>query len=523
MATRKTSSTGAKTPAKKTTPASVKQTKEQLELQQRMDATFKAISEELKLLNLAKNQTRTFQAFSKETLRSYLRNPLSNENNLRNLSKYLYRYSFAYRQIVWYAATMYDLNAYSVIPIYDMTKNFNEKKVKKNFYNTAAMMQKIALDQVLLPMLLTAWREDAAYGYIYMDDDDFFINILPGEYCKVSSLENGVFRYAFDFSYFRSHEDDLYYWDSEKNSGEFHKKFKAYEKDPDLRWQELDYAREICLKVNSDDPTMCFPPYAPMFGSIIDLVDLASIQAVKDELSVYKLLIARMETLPGTKLPDDFTVDIKTSLRYFAKLEENLPDGIAAAISPLPIDVIEFDPTDSSDTDMISNSTKNITKNASAANILYSDGDGTTITKLKAICDENMILSALLPQIQAWVNLQLNYWVGTDHAHVKFFKIGPYTREERKKEYLNDAQYSIPAKLAVSSLDGFTPLEAFCIATLENQILNLSENWEPLQSSHTQSGNVIGDAGSKSDTGGAPTKDSDSLTDEGEESRENKS
>ena len=515
MAVRKTSSTGAKTPA-------VKQTREQLEMQERISETFKAISEELKLINLAKNQTRTFQTFSKETLRQYLRNPLSNENNLRNLSKYLYRYSFAYRQIIWYAATMYDLNAYSVVPIYDMTKNFNEKKVKKSFYATASMMQKIALDQVLLPMLLTAWREDAAFGYIYMDDDDFFIHLLPGEYCKISSIENGVFRYAFDFSYFRSHEDDLYYWDGEKNSGEFHKKFRAYENDPDLRWQELDYAREVCFKVNSDDPTMCFPPYAPTFNSIIDLVDLASIQAVKDELSVYKLLIARMETLTGTKLPDDFTVDIKTALKYFEKFEKSLPDGIAAAISPLPIDVIEFDPTDSSDTDMISNSTKNLIKNTSAANILYSDGDGTTITKLKAICDENMILSALLPQIQAWVNLQLNYWVGVDHAHVKYFKIGPYTREDRKSEFLTDAQYSVPAKLAVSSLDGFTPLEAYCIATLENEILRLSENWEPLQSTHTQAGNVIGDVDSKSDTGGAPTKDTGDLTDAGEKTRENK-
>lgn len=518
MATRKTS-TSAKTTGKIQTPGGERtaaEMQQMLETSNRIKETFDAINTQLKLTNLTKNATRTFQTFNKDTLRNYLRNPKSNETNIRNLSLYLYRYSFAYRQLVWYCATMYDLNAISVVPIYDITKNINEKKIKKNWYQTASYLQMIALDQAMLPMLITAWREDTAYGYIYDDGNTFFIHILPGQYCKVSSIEGGTLRYAFDFSYFRSHEDDLEYWDSE-----FKTKYNAYIRDNTLQWQELEFDREICLKVNLDDPTLNYPPFTPLFTQIINLCDLDSIMAVKNELSIYKLLVGRLETISGTKQPDDFEVDIKTALKYWQKFEANLPPEVASAISPIPIEPIEFKPTDSSDTDMLSNSTKNLVKSASAANILYSDGDGTTITKLKAICDENMILSALLPQIQTWLNIYLTYKVGKDHAHVKFLKIGPYTREERKSEYLADAQYSIPAKLAVTSLDGFTPLEAYTVATFENSILQLSETWEPLQSTHTQSGNVVGDANNTPDSKGAPTKPTDELTDEGEESREN--
>ena len=55
------------------------------------------------------------------------------------------------------------------------------------------------------------------------------------------------------------------------------------------------------------------------------------------------------------------------------------------------------------------------------------------------------------------------------------------------------------------------------LSFLEIDCLHLNEKLIPLQSSYTQSGNENGD-GSE----GAPTKDSDELTDDGEASRDKK-
>jgi len=468
---------------------------------------FQEIADQLRLINLDKNQSRSFSTFSKSKLRTFMRNPQANEDNIRQLSQFLYRMCYPYRRLVWYQASMFDANAISIVPAIDFSKSVNMKKVRKSYINTAKKIQQMALDQCILPMLITAWREDAAFGYIYDDGETMFIHVLNGKYCKVSCIDGGALRYAFDFSYFNSHTDDLEYW-----ADEFKQKFELYSAGKAPKWQELDYSREICLKINVDDPTLCYPPFAPLFEQIIDNVDLQSIQNVKDQLSVYKLLVARLKPLTGTNIPDDFEVDLDTAIKYYDKLRESLPPEVASIISPLPIEPIEFTPTSTNDVDSISNSTNNLFKNSGGSQILNNEKSGTTITLAQIQMDTQSALKAVLPQIQAWCNIYLTQHLGKDACHVKYFDVSPYTRAEKKKELINSAQYGVPTKLAVAALDGFTPLETLSLEYVENDMFKLHETWIPLQSSYTRSGST---------TGGAPTKDASELSDDGEKSREN--
>ena len=473
----------------------------------RVKEFFELINNELRLESLSKSPTRNFTTYSKDKLRQYLKNPKANENNIRQLSKFLYRMCYAYRRLIWYNATMIDASAYSIIPLVDITKTGNAKKTTRTYYKTAATMQQLALDECILPILLTAWIEDTAYGYVYNDGKTFFIHVLDGQYCKVSAIDGGTLRYAFDFDYFRSRQEELQWWDSE-----FQDKYTAYSKGNATRWQELDYSREICLKVNIDDPTMAYPPYASLFESIIDLIDLQSIQSVKDELSIYKLLVARLKPLTGTNNPDDFEVDPRTALKYYQKLAASLPESVASCISPLPIDTIEFKPTDTSDVDMISKSTNNLFRMSGGSEVLSDTRTGTTITTAQIMADSMFAISSLLPQIEKWLNIYLDGLIGTDHAHVRFLKVTPYIRDTRKKQLVESAQNGVPTKLAIAAMDGFSPLETLSMQFFENDCLALHENWIPLQTSYTQSS---GDG-----TVGAPTKDTDELSDSGEKTRE---
>ena len=162
-----------------------------------------------KLLDLTKTQNRTYTTFSKDKLRTYMKNPYNNASNLRNLSQFLYRMSYPYRRLIQYNAQMVDLTAMSVIPNYDINKEVKQDKVMKDYYNTLKKIRQIGLDKQILKMLIVAWREDTVYGYVYDDDNDFYIHILDGEYCKISSVQGGKLNFSFDFSYFRSHATDL--------------------------------------------------------------------------------------------------------------------------------------------------------------------------------------------------------------------------------------------------------------------------------------------------------------------------
>ena len=455
------------------------------------------------LLDLTKTQTRSYTIYNKENLRSYMKNPMSNENRLRNLSRFLYRVSQPYRRLINYNAQQVDLTAMTISPNIDITQQNDKNTVLKDYYDTCVEVDKMHLHEEIYKMLVTAWIEDASYGYIYEDDTGFFIYPLDGEYCKISSTNmDGTFNIAFDFSYFKKRQELLEYWDSE-----FKKKYNAYEGDNKLKWQELDPERTICIKVGYEDPTLCIPPYIGLFESIIDNIDLQSIVSVKDELSIYKLLVARLEHMKSSDDPNDFEIDIDVALDYYRKFEASLPDCVSAVISPLPIEPIEFKGTTTDDTDMVANSMSNLFKISGGSMVLNDEKSGASIFRAHIIADMMQALKPLLGQIEKWMNRHL-YYILSNPSIVKYLETSPWMKNEKKKELIESAQYGVPVKMAVAALDGFSPLEVLRMQFLENDTLGLHDAWIPLQSSYTQSGND------------SNQKDITELGDEGAETRE---
>ena len=487
---------------------SVQEVKKYIEESERLKAIYAATKQALSLADLTKTETRSFSTYSKETLRTYLKNPKSYETDIRKLSQFLYRLCYNYRRLVWHNAGMIDLNSVSVIPLVNQTEEINEEQYLADYYQTLTKLQQMDLANQIFQLLLVAWREDAVYAYVYDDDETLFFHILDGQYCRVSSVDSGCLRFAFDFSYFRSHTNDLENWDSE-----FKKKYDAYNNGTANRWQELDLEKQICLKVNIDDKTMDYPPFAALFEQIIDLIDLQSIQAVKDELSIYKLLVARMEVLSNADSSDMFSVDVDTAIEYYNRLADSLPPTVGSVVSPLPIDVIEFKGTTTEDMDSIANANRNLFKNATSSEILYSDKSNSAICEAQLISDAMNALRPILPQIEQWVNCYLTYKIGDSHSYVKYLQVSPYTRKAYKDSLLNSGQNGLPFKLEIGALDGFTPLETLSKLYLENHILKLSDELIPFSTSYTKSG---------SDGNGAPEKDIGDLTESGLTGRDSK-
>ena len=299
------------------------------------------------------------------------------------------------------------------------------------------------------------------------------------------------------------------YWDSE-----FKKKYDAYDKDTSLRWQELDPERQICFKVNADDPTMDYPPFASLFESIISNIDLQALKTAKDELSAYKLLVARLKPLSGTEDPDDFEVDPATALKYYNKFAAAVPEYVNTCISPLPIEAIEFkDLNTTDDTDMISSSLSNLFKRVGGVT-LDNDKTGTTIYEAQIIADMEVAHSTIVPQLNNYLNLYFKYVIGDGHAHIKYLEgVCPYTRKAKRKEYLESAQNGF-SRMKIGILDGDSQLEQEMSLRLEKAI-GLSDLMQPLSTSYTQSA-----SGTDPVNGGRPESDSADLTDEGSATRE---
>lgn len=486
--------------------------------QQQIEQFKQAAKAALQLLDLQNIPSKTYTVYSKDSLRTYLKNPLSdtNQKNLRKLSQYLYVLSAQYRRIISYFATHIDLTACNVIPNISMTEDNDDEKVLQNYEATLKWIEKMNLQGQIHGILTTCLREDCFFGYIYYEDGEeqdrnsFIIIPLDADYCKISSVNyNGTLNCAFDFSFFDGSSNKVYldYWDKEFTTG-----YNAYKNDSKQRWAELDPERTVVFKMDYDQLDRVIPPFASLFEDVIDLIDLRGITSVKDQLSIYKLLVAKIDTLSNTSSPDDFEVSLDLAVDFYNKINQILPEEIGLALSPMEIEPITFDKDYTDETNSISKANKNLWESAGVSQIMdNSKLTGSTAVTAAMRFDSLFIQKPLLWQIEARVNMFLDYVLPDNGMRVKYMDVSPYLKDEMIKQVKDAASLGLPVKTSYLTLMGISPLDGYSLSYLENNILKLQDSWKyPLQSSYTQSG--------QPDDNGAPTKDE--LTDAGEETRD---
>lgn len=455
----------------------------------------------LKLLDPSKSVTKKFSTFSKETLRTYMKNPLANYKNLRNLSRFLYYRSQIYRRIINYNATMIDTNYRSVIPHIDIIKGVDKEKIVKSFYETSLILDKMNLASEMLKVYTKCWIEDVFYGVYYFDEQEGgFILPLDPDYCQITSIyPTGDFGFDFDCSYFASHQTELELW------GEpFKAMYNAYQKDTTSgKWQPVPDEYAICMKVDTTELTIPVPPYITLFDSIINLEDLKELTNIADEANIYKLLVAKIPLLDSDDV-DDFAVDPDTAISYFNKIKESLPDYVNAIISPIDIESVSFDHDQAADVNKVENASKNILKTSGHSTL--AEANGTTAVMAAIRADEEYAISSLIVQTQSWVNRFLMLKL-SDPSKVKFLEVTKYTKDAFKDSLTKDMNYGVPFITTLGVLNGYSELDMISMANT-NDALGLSELFKPLATSSTRS--------SEENKTGRP--ENDTPTDESEDS-----
>ena len=491
---------------------------QQFTKEQQKAAWAKQVSDALRLIDLENIPSKTYTIYSKELLRTYLKNPLSDSNskNLRKLSQFLYVLSPQYRRIIAYFASMIDVKLYNVIPNVDMVEDNDDEKILQNYQEVLRWLEKMNLDILIFSLLITCWREDVFYGYHYVEDsseqdiNSFVILPLDPDYCRISSINyNGCLNCAFDFSFFDSSSNAIYLemWDKE-----FTTKYNAYKKDNKLRWQELDPERTWVLKVNYDQTDRVIPPLSGLLEDVINLIDLKGITSVKDEMSIYKLLVAKIDTISGTEEPNDWAIDLNTAVDFYNKMVSQLPDYVGAILSPMTIEPVTFDQSATDESNSISKASSNLFESAGVSQVM----DATKLTGATAVTaalrfDGLYALKPLLAQIEARVNMFLDYILPDNGMRVKYLPVTPYFKDEAIKQTTEACTLGLPMKTQLATLMGMSPLDMNAMLHLENNILKLQDKLVPMQSTYTQSGSA---------EGGGQEKDLDDMTDSGIETKD---
>lgn len=482
-----------RTTKSKTNTSTEKTVDERREVYEKVKASVKQMRDP------TKSSSSTISAYDRERIRSYLKNPASYETQLREaVTYYYYRSQVLNRLVHWYAG-MWALYCRRVTPDFNLVKDNKPDKMLKAYQNTIKVLDAYHIQNNWYEVAVNCYLYDVFYGVFYRDDTSAFFYKLEPDECKITGrYMTGDFSYAVDAQKWTSQTRREI---AEMLGSPFIDIVKEYDR-TNQRWIQMPDKYAACFKFRADDINHIIPPFAPLLQSLAGLTDTEDIQSVLDEQSIFKLISVPIPTLSGAKSMNEWAIDPKFMAEYYDALAERLPDYAPAALVPGGLtkeNVIDFSNTADKDVDRLAQSQDTLFSISGGGAVLNSSRINSTAAFNAWLKEESQYAtSALIGQVEGFVNRMLSYDVTGTPCNVHYFEVSEYTKKELINSLLQSCQYSFYNRLAYNACLGISELDTLAMEYFESDVLDLPGKMiHPLVSSYTSTG----------DEGGRPTTD----------------
>jgi len=211
---------------------------------------------------------------SMETLKSYIKYPMVYNEVLREISELAYNEQGIYANAIDYMVSIPLLSKITTLRNND--KIFREKKKKFNLMlellnhdrTTRDILRTLFIDGTYVGILRDTVASNknidiTAISYEFLDrieglslEDNFMIQPLDLDYCKIVGFQNNISVSAFDMMYFDQFKSSGLLNEIKNFPKEFVKAYNSYKKDASKRWFILDPKKTIALKFKAkeDEP-----------------------------------------------------------------------------------------------------------------------------------------------------------------------------------------------------------------------------------------------------------------------------
>lgn len=447
--------------------------------------------------------------FRAEDIQRWLQNPQSNEQQLRDLSIFLYNTNSLYK---WFISVLAGMPTWNWTLTMDVLDNKKKPEQLRKAYRTGAQWTGLRYSaEDLNKIFRTVIKEDWFYGYEIETEESYFIMKLDPKYCRVSAIfEDGIKAFQFDFSYFDNKQDID---NADRNiintyPEEFRKGYSYYQRTGN-KWVQLDPLNTICWKLN-DDLEYGLPYFASMFGDLSDVGFYKEL--AKDKAEIENFLLLHQKIPMDETSVDKFAISSTIARGFDALASQAVPDGVAVVTSPMDVTAVK---TERSVSDK-SNVKDAVTQAFTGAGMPEQLANATTSTGLgQAIKANENIVYRFYRQVEKTVNFKLRYKYPSLKFKSRILNITHFSKEEKTKELLSGAQSGIVEPMTVASAYDINPHEFLNNLELSNNILGIYDQLRPLQTSYTMSG----DSGSENKSG-RPKQDDTKIADSTEVTRD---
>ena len=486
---------------------------------EKMQSVSFAKMQEILQRNINRNLNLTFTHYSKEMIKQYLQSPANNVDNIRSVSRFLCRYSMLYQKIIMYLASM-PLFYYNITPNNDFSKDIEVDNQTNKYYKVLSEFNKFNIKRELYNVLYCAIRDGIFIGYMIDKKDGAnkrFLMMLEPQYVRVLGKNaDGEWVVYFNAAYFDSAMNKEFVLGTDGSliadvwPEVFVQGYKTYQdKGREYQWFRLPPEKTLVLPIGSEDEFGYPLPFlAPLFTSLLDLLDLENIIQEKTELENIKMVVSKIPLLSDNTV-DDFAISIEMADFFNNLLQTAVPEAVSCVTSPMDITVEDFESSNkTADTDELAKGISNLFNNAGFSQVVVTgagSNPSTLAIKFSQIND-SCVVWVWVNRLETWLNYYISKNI-SDGYIFEIYKITDYNREEKISEKKDAATLGGSALDYMCVVEG-NPFKVMNKLRFENA-LGIKDLMIPLSTSYTQSDNEKG----------RPLTSDDELTKSGERTR----
>ena len=345
-------------------------------------------------------------SMTEERLKSTLQDASSNAVNIANFSEAMKNVNGIYKQVIRYLSTLctYD---HTIYPVMENPIEFTEdpSALKLAFAQTAIVVDRYN-PKFFLPIFTDKiFTKGVTYQYKLEDSKSIAYQEFPLNYCRISYMEEGVYRYQFDVT----KVSDASYASFPKEIQNAVDQYKKGQTDKLIegKWHQVS-DKGVAFTMDTEalnQGGMALPPLASMLIDTIKVENAKNQMETTEDLDNTKIIHSKIETDDrGRPL-----MELNVVQEYHNAMKRNLPSGSVAVTNPFETKALTLNGTGKDGKfALLDKVTDLLYKGSGVSGQLFADDNSSSQALERSIqVDCQWLYSYLLPMFNNYYNYEL--------------------------------------------------------------------------------------------------------------------
>lgn len=406
-----------------------------------------------------------------DELHDKLNNPPIDLKFGRKIIDFMYVYSSYFKKLVDYYSNMALYNW--TVDTEIVTDGYMKQKpasVRRNLVNFINQVNSLKLEYELKSIINRMVIDDACFGFLCEESDTPFIFYFPSHLCEINKQVNGMWGFGIHID----HVPSLNIFPPELTR-------IIQSSTPVQGLIDIPFEKGICFKYFDESPIVT-PPLLALVKDILDIDFYKGLAKAKTEQEAYRMIIHTLPTVDGKMSMGD-----KIVAPFVETTKAIVPDSIGVIATPFETSTAQFK-SDQSERDKVDDAVKQFYNDAGISPAVAGGGTSGSEVKLSIRADESDIFR-IYRQIEHYVNTLMEMrgcGIFTSYRFsFRLLNMTNFSNEDFVNRELQLAQVSIPNKMQLCASIGLNPAKLLGNQRVENEILQLGVDWNPLKTSYT--------------------------------------